>query len=75
MNIDPRHLTFVDWADSMTPSLIRFGNIPKVMISREWKDWALTVIQLPGISSQTPPNPVQFDDWREWAMRFNQAVS
>lgn len=72
--IDPRGLTVTDWCDSMALELARMMS-PQVLLSPErWREWAHTVIQVPSISKFVPPNPDQYEDWREWAIRFNQTV-
>ena len=66
-----------EWTDFMIPLLVGFedsGRLPRLDNPEFWKEWALTLIQKPSIASKNPPDPRYFEDWREWAMRFNQAV-
>jgi hypothetical protein len=72
--IDPRFLTVREWTDAMTVDLDTYGPLPRLDDDEKWRDWAVAVITLPGISVFSPPSPVEFDDWRTWADRFNQAV-
>jgi hypothetical protein len=74
MNIDPRQLTVTQWADAMTLQLTGFSQPPRLDSPDWWQGWALVVNQSPRIAAFNPPNPYAFSDWREWAMRFNQAV-
>lgn len=74
MNIDPRYLDVVEWTDFTAPLLEKYGRLPRLDNPEFWKEWALTLIQKPSIQSCQPPDPRYFDDWREWAFRFNQAV-
>lgn len=75
MNIDPRGVTLTQWANFTTPLLAPFGISPILITEEAWRPWARSVIQLPGIAQQRPPDPEAFLDWREWAFRFNQAVA
>lgn len=74
MNVDPRYMTVIEWTDFMVPLLVKAGRVPRLDNPQFWKEWALTLIQKPTIGQFSPPDPRHFDDWREWAMRFNQAV-
>jgi hypothetical protein len=64
----------MEWADLSTPELLRFGQIPKMDGAFDWVNWGFTIIQLPRVASRQPPDPRYFADWKEWAIRFNQAV-
>lgn len=71
--IDPRGMTAIEWTDRM--ALLLPGVSPlKLDPGQDWKTWARHVIQYPSISQYNPPNPDRFDDWVEWASRFNQSV-
>lgn len=74
MIINPRGYTFQEWTDYVNDSLSRFGPVPRVDAPELWRDWAVAVCALGGISYQHPPNPYSYDDWVEWADAFNQAV-
>lgn len=74
MNIDPRGLTVIEWTDYMAPLLAPFGPIGRLDVPERWREWALSLVGLSGLSKYDVPNPLGFDDWREWAFRFNQAV-
>lgn len=75
MIIDPRFLGVVEWTDFMVDELTGRSAPPRLDDPEQWKAWALLVVQSPQIAASNPPDPRQFDDWREWAMRFNQAVT
>ncbi len=75
MNIDPRGLSVTDWCDAMVLQLDPYGTTPRLDDSSEWQDWASEVVQFSGIDKQSPPDPFDFTNWGEWAMRFNQAVT
>lgn len=74
MIIDPRGLTVKEWCDYMVDELYQFGTIPTLQRERAWPQWAMAVIQLPGIAKFSPPDPRGFSTWLEWAERFNQTV-
>lgn len=73
--IDPRFLTVQEWTDSMTFSLSNESDLPRLDDPKAWKEWAMNVLQDSLVSQMNPPDPRFFDDWREWALRFNQALS
>lgn len=76
MTVDPRYIpTFRDWADYSYPDLERYGAIAKVTDDSDWQNWAAGLLSLNGIAAVGAPNPYQFSDWREWAMRFNQTIN
>ena len=75
MNIDPRGMTVMQWTDAMTLELTGRSIPPRLDSPRTWQAWALVVSQSPRIATSNPPNPLEFDDWRDWAQRFNQTVN
>lgn len=72
--IDPRGFGVIEWVDRMTPELETFGDVPELLKAEEWRDWARTIIQNSQIAKCQPPDPGFYEDWSEWACRFNQAV-
>lgn len=74
MNIDPRGMTLTDWTDNMSFILDKMVLVERLDNEEEWREWATNIIDTPTFEGQNVPNPYQFDDWREWAMRFNQVV-
>lgn len=65
--IDPRGMTLTDWADSVilsTSDAWAFGRLD----GDNWQDWAVAFLK-GNYSQQNAPDPYQFEDWREWAMR------
>lgn len=74
--IDPRIVdNVVDWADYMFPSIEDFGVAVRLMDERDWKNWASGLSTIASLAALGVPNAYQFDDWREWAMRFNEVIS
>lgn len=74
MNIDPRGMSVMEWTDRMTIVLDEMVIPEKLLDPAQWREWATNIIDTPNFEGQNVPNPYQFDDWREWAMRFNQVV-
>ena len=72
--IDPRFHTVLEWTDFTGAELESFGTVMRLDTPENWRDWAAHAISLGGLQAKNAPNPYQFDDWREWAERFNQVV-
>jgi len=72
--IDPRGMTVTQWTDAMAIDLTGKSSPPRLDSAATWQQWALTVIQSPRIAVTNPPNPLQYADWLEWAIRFNEAT-
>lgn len=72
--IDPRGLTAIQWCDSTALALSDLVTVPILSREEEWPMWAISVSSNTRISAFHPPDPRHFTDWREWAMRFVQAV-
>lgn len=70
--IDPRTVDLQFWADSVVFDLEQFGPIGRLENEAEWQDWGAGLIGINGISQRNPPSPYQYDDWKEWAIRFYQ---
>lgn len=74
MNIDPRGLTIKEWCDYMVDELIAYGQAPVLQSETDWQLWGQHVSQLPGIAAKNPPDPRHFDNFYDWAERFNLTV-
>ncbi len=74
MNIYPRNLSVKTWCDFNVPLLARYGQVPFIEQEENWQAWAVAVCKNPGIAVLNPPNPLFFNDFYEWAERFNSAV-
>lgn len=66
--IDPRNMSLQDWADSVILSVTDVWDFGKI-VDDNWQDWAKSFVVASGYSQRNVPDPYQFDDWREWAMR------
>lgn len=75
--IDPRGMKDArEWADFVTIPLNSIGVTPRRLDNAEnWKSWAFNLIQSAQLAGLFIPDPRFFDDWMEWAFRFNQAVN
>ena len=70
--IDPRHMSVLEWTDQMAATLP--FPVSRLLDTDEWRGWARNLIQYPQVSAFNPPDPEQFNDWQQWAERFNQVV-
>jgi len=76
IGVDPRGIDlFIDWADYMYPDLEQFGTVVKMMPGGNWQDWGAGLLAVNKIAESSAPNPYQFDDWKDWAMRFIQTLN
>ena len=76
--IDPRGMSGVeDWSDSVNFDLwTRFGiTIRQLDHPDLWRHWAFHLIQSAQLARFNPPDPRGFDNWLDWAERFNQMVA
>lgn len=74
--VDPRGIdNVVEWADYMFPTIEQYGGVASRLLDEsDWQRWGAGLLAISGIAQVGAPNPYQFTDWREWAMRFNQAL-
>jgi hypothetical protein len=75
MMIDPRNMTVTDWTDSMVYILEKYGTVSRLDKEEYWQNWALGVVSFFEVGKQNPPNPLNYDDWRDWAFAFTRAVN
>jgi len=74
--VDPRFIkTFVEWSDYMNPSLEQYGTIGRAFHESDWQNWGAALLSLGSIAQLGAPDPYQFTDWKDWAIRFNQALN
>ncbi len=67
--IDPIGLTLRDWADSVILDNGDAFSFGKLIDENAWQDWAAAFTVAQPFAQRAVPDPYQFDDWREWAMR------
>ena len=67
--IDPRGMSWQDWASSVILAVgdaWAFGVPP---LEDGWQDYAVGFVRASNFTQRILPDPYQFSDWREWAMR------
>jgi len=67
--INPTNMTLTDWADSVILSINAEQSLGRLDDETRWQDWAVGLLKSGTFSTQTLPDPYQFSDWRDWAMR------
>jgi hypothetical protein len=67
--IDPRNMTLLDWADSVILSVGDAWSFGRLVDESRWQDWAVGFVRATPFSQRSLPDPYQFTDWRDWAMR------
>ncbi len=67
--INPIGMTLRDWADSTILSVGDAWSFGRLDDEERWQDWAVSFLRAGHTSPQLAPDPYQFSNWREWAMR------
>ncbi len=67
--IDPRGMSLRDWADSVILAVGDAWSFGVLQDDAGWQDWAVGFVRASNFTQRVVPDPYQFDDWREWAMR------
>lgn len=65
--IDPRGLTLKAWADAVVLAVGDVWSFGRLDDEARWQDWAVGLAR--AFSPQAVPDPYEFSDWRDWAMR------
>ena len=65
--IDPKGMTWRDWADAVILDVAWSFGVPPDETA--WQDFAVGFVRAPQFAQRILPDPYQFSDWREWAMR------
>lgn len=73
--VEPRFMGVIEWTDLNGLWLNQFGSIPRLDNPAKWQDWGANLLNLPSIHGIALPDPYQFDDWRRWADRVNEALT
>lgn len=66
-------MNVLEWTDAMA-YLLDSNYVPKLTEENDWRLWVTTLIRSATFQGQNLPNPYLFDDWRDWAERFNSTV-
>lgn len=73
MIIDPRPMKdAIEWTDRMIPILDERIQMGRLFNNEDWQAWASGLLMFNQFSNLNLPNPYQFSDWKDWAMRFNE---
>jgi hypothetical protein len=72
--IDPRALTFEEWAERTASLVAPFGPVPVDPVEDRWRIWAGLIVNTPRLAALGLPDPNLFGEWRVWAFLFNQVA-
>lgn len=67
--INPRYMTLTQWADAVILQSSDAWSFGRLDDESRWQDWATGFVRASNFTQQFIPDPYQFSDWREWAMR------
>jgi hypothetical protein len=67
--IDPRNMGLRDWADSVILVVGDAWAFGRLEDETQWREWATGFVRSSDFAGRVVPDPYQFEDWREWAMR------
>jgi hypothetical protein len=67
--IDPRGMELLDWADSVIGAVNVQWDVAPLTDPADWQTWAVGFVRAPALAQRVLPDPFQFSDWRDWAMR------
>jgi hypothetical protein len=62
-------MALIDWADSVILAVGDAWSFGTLQSEDDWQNWAVGLLRASNFTQQVVPDPYQFDDWREWAMR------
>jgi hypothetical protein len=62
-------MALLDWADSVILAVGDAWSFGTLQSEDDWQNWAVGLLRASNFTQQVVPDPYQFDDWREWAMR------
>ncbi len=68
----PNEMTLESWADAVVQACVQYSNINP--FTGDWQAWGMCFLMSPQIGNLLPPNPYQYDDWREWGYLLAQAL-
>lgn len=67
--IDPHGMELQDWSDAVIGSITAQWDVAPLADPARWQDWAVGFVRAPTLAQRVLPDPYQFSDWRDWAMR------
>ena len=69
MSIDPRGMALKDWSDAVRLTVSSAWDFGRLDDEARWQDWAVGFVRSSPFAQRILPDPYQFSDWRDWAMR------
>lgn len=71
---NPQDMELKDWADAVT---LAIANYPESwgLGDEGWQRWGTHFFSDPFFSRYDPPNPYQYDNWREWALKLSESMA
>lgn len=69
MAINPVGISLLEWADAVILTTNDAWSFGKLEDEADWQQWATGFVRASPFTQRTLPDPFQFEDWREWAMR------
>jgi hypothetical protein len=69
MSVNPIGMTLLNWADAVILTTNDAWAFGKLNNEADWQTWATGFVRASPFTQRTLPDPFQFRDWREWAMR------
>lgn len=72
--IDPRYMSVIQWTDRMALLTDPICIAERLDDPDQWQDWATNLMDSCTNEGQNIPDPFDFDNWLDWAERFNQVV-
>lgn len=67
--IDPRFMELPEWAAAAMLATDAGSEVGQLIDPDNWQQWAVGFVRAPKFAQRVLPDPFQFSDWREWAMR------
>jgi hypothetical protein len=67
--IDPRGMTLLQWADAVILANGDAWSFGRLVNEADWQLWATGFVRAQPFAQRRPPDPFQFTDWQDWAMR------
>jgi len=69
-----RDMDLQAWAHGVCSQLTNYSTVSN-LTGEDWRAWGMMFFNNPVLDALSPPNPYQFDDWREWGERLGESLS
>lgn len=70
----PDDIELKDWSDGVVFALINYPGI-WWLSGDDWQQWGMLFFMDPYLSRYDPPDPYQYQDWREWARKLADSMT